>query len=308
MLELDAGMPLDWLAADLASSGHDLEEGDEFDDLTQIEEVVSRIRPDEVPRWAWAEVGAVARDALVPKSIVGKDDRSAVQNTRVEPYKTVVRLFIQYAKGGPQSACSGTLIGLDAVLTAAHCVYNSSRNAKGYAYAVTVVPALQLKVPRPSSGKLYDAPFGSATGKKLFVPSAYRATEEDRWNRIEHDYAVVRLNASFDRVGTKVFDVMPNPLDMAATLIGYHSDKSDSMRMYVSHDQVRKVLGNGTFNHYMDMMPGASGSPIVGAGGWDNKVFGINSSQLEGEKVYNVATAITSANRPVIANWAVRTL
>jgi glutamyl endopeptidase len=307
-LDADAGVVVDWRAVDLASTGHDLDEGDPIGELSQVHDVVSRVPSEHVPPAAFAELEAAARDAFIAKSIIGKDNRRAVSDTGTEPYKTVVRLFVQREQGGGHAACSGTLIAPDAVLTAAHCVYDSKLSPKGYAYSVTAVPALELKVPRPTSGKPYEAPFGSASGKKLFVPSQYVSTERNLWNRIEHDYAVVRLKSSFGRVGTKAFGVMPNPLNVAASLIGYHFDKNDALQMYESHDQIRKVLGNGTLNHYMDMRPGASGGPIVGAGGWENKVFAINSSELEGIKPYNIATAITTSNRPVIATWSVRAL
>ena len=118
----------------------------------------------------------------------------------------------------------------------------------------------------------------------------------------------MRLKSSRGAAGTKTFGVMPSPLNKPATLIGYHGDKDGGLRQYTSQDKVRKVLGNGTFNHYMDMTHGASGSGITGTGAWQDKIFGINSSQIEGVTPYNIAATITNGTYRVIVDWAVRPL
>lgn len=290
------------------SDGHDLVDAEPSLELAEATDDVSIVRRVLLPADVKAELEAFESDHLISKAIVGMEDRVAVEDTRVAPFRTVVKLFVQYQEGGKVRGCSGSLIGPDAVLTAAHCVFNSSRAVPGYAYAVTVVPALYPKTPLPPRSTKYEAPFGRASGRKVFVPSGYITNEANAWNRIPYDYAVVRLKTSLGKVGAKPFGVMPSPLGMVARLIGYHADKDAGLRMYSSKDKVRKVLGNGTFNHYMDMDKGSSGSGITGAGGWEDKIFGVNSSEVEGATPYNIATTITDDVHATIADWAIRPL
>jgi V8-like Glu-specific endopeptidase len=293
---------------DLRSYGHDLVDSHAVPDEIETFDDISVVPRAQLPRDVLAELLALENDQLIEKARVGAEDRVPVENTRIAPYRTVVKLFTSYAAGGKARGCSGTLIAPDAVLTAAHCVFNSARATPGYAYSITIVPGMYPKDPLPAQGTRYEAPFGTAAGSKIFVPSGYIKNEANKWNRIPYDYAIVRLKRSLGAVGTKSFGVMPSPLHKVARLIGYHGDKEKGLRMHSSRDQVRKVLGNGTFNHYIDMEEGASGSGITGGGGWEDKIFGINSSEVEGSTPYNIATTIVDANLAVITQWAVRPL
>lgn len=311
MAALDVVQPSGGVAdeRDLQFDGHDLVDTHALPDEAEVFDDISVVPRAQLPPDVLAQVLDLERgQQLIAKARVGAEDRVAVENTRVAPYRTVVKLFTTYAAGAKARGCSGTLIAPDAVLTAAHCVFNSARATPGYAYSITVVPGMYPKTPLPTQGTRYEAPFGTAAGSKIFVPSGYIKNELNKWNRIPYDYAIVRLKRSLGSVGTKGFGVMPSPLHKVARLIGYHGDKEKGLRMHSSRDRVRKVLGNGTFNHYIDMEQGASGSGITGEGGWEDTIFGINSAEVEGSTPYNIATTITDANLAVITQWAVRPL
>jgi V8-like Glu-specific endopeptidase len=258
----------------------------------------SVVDPSLVPPEVLAELNA----SLVPKAIVGKDTRSPVAKTKIAPYKAVVRLFTRFVKGGGTWGCTGIMIASDAVLTAAHCVYDSiEAPVTGYAYSVSVVPGLYPKSPRPTSGVVYNAPFGVGYGKKLHVAPRYPANEADAWNRIAHDYAVIRLQAPIARAGARSYAARNDLLEQPVAMLGYHGDLSQALRMHESKDRVRKVLANGTFNHYLDEAKQSSGSGIALQG--TNTIVGIHSSSIDGTNPYNIASTLTAEKVRYIAGW-----
>lgn len=234
-----------------------------------------------------------------------QDSRVLVKNTRVEPYNTVVKLAIKFLKHGNPGHCSGTLIATDAVLTAAHCVFDTKRSLTGYAYSVTAVPALYPKDPLPTSGTRFNAPFGTGYGGKLFVPGRYIASESDKYRSIPHDYAVVRLKSPLNVVSLRKYGVLDDIMGQPTVLRAYHADKLSALQMYESQDQVRQVVKLGFFNHYTDSKLGSSGAGIVGTGAWANKVYAINSTEdaRQGKSPYNMAAPITLEVYRTVSQW-----
>lgn len=291
---------------DLQNEGHELHANDIGEDFSTVEEDISLVRRADVPPEALDELDRAAKERLIPKDLIGDTDgRSPVADSTTAPYRSIVKIYTRYTEGGALYGCSGSLIAPDAVLTAAHCVFNSTRVARGYAYSVTVVPGSYPKSPLPASGTRYESPFGSSAGKKLFVPSAYIDKESNSWNKVPYDYAVIRLKASLGAVGTRPFGVLQSPLGQRAVVTGYHKDLEKGLRQYTSRDQIRKVFDVGVLSHYADTEHGASGSGITGAGAWADKIFAVHSSGFES---YNAAAAITKNNHPVIVDWALRAL
>jgi len=300
--EADAAVSDDEKRADLESDGYELEAIEQLPALGAPEESV--VDPQDVPD----EVMTELREQIIDKAIVGADNRAIVRNSRVTPFKAVVQVLAQWKKGEAGIPCTGTMVAGDAVLTAAHCLYNSTRTANGFPYSVSVVPGLYPKSPLPASGVQYNTPFGVGYAKKLFVPDRFKSTDQDAWSRIPFDYAVIRLKAAIPNAGTRSFGVLEDLLSAPAVLDGYHEDKQDCLQMYESKDRVRKVLADGSFNHFTDLKPGASGGGIVGSGAWSNTIFGVQSSHIDEGNRYNIASTITESKYRSIKSWVTRVL
>jgi V8-like Glu-specific endopeptidase len=280
---------------DLGAVGHDLvvENGDpDFENAVELRRFIDDATID-------------PPDDLIDKAVIGADSRVPVKNTRVDPYKAVVNLAIKFLKHDPPGRCTGTMIAKDAVLTAAHCVFDSDKSLTGYAYSVTVVPALYPKDPLPASGTRHNAPFGTGYGGKLFVPSRYIANESDDHRCIPHDFAVVRLKAPLNTAGVRKYGVLGKLIGQPTVLHAYHGDKVAALQMYESRDQVRQVVKLGYFNHYTDSKVGSSGGGIVGTGAWANKVYAVNSTEdaRAGKTPYNMAAPITLEVYRTISQW-----
>lgn len=280
---------------DLRSAGHDLlaeEDEPDFDNAVELRRFI--------------EEGTVdPPEALIDKAVIGADTRVPVKNTRVAPYNAVVNLAIKFLKQGDPGRCTGTMIAKDAVLTAAHCVFDSKKSLTGYAYSVTVVPALYPKDPPPASGTRHIAPFGTGYGGKLFVPSRYIANESDKYRSVPHDFAVVRLKAPLGSAGVRKYGVLDKLMGQPTVLCAYHGDKMSALQMHESRDQVRKVAELGYFNHYTDSKLGSSGGGIVGTGAWANKVYAVSSTEdaRAGRSPYNMAAPITLEVYRTISQW-----
>ncbi|KAL3285371.1 hypothetical protein HHI36_019478 [Cryptolaemus montrouzieri] len=107
----------------------------------------------------------------------------------------ILALLIGHGKNGQKLKCSGTLIKLDTILTAAHCVVNLRRS-------IFAEPEAILHTPQGRR---------SIRGKKIFVHQKYHRVD------MQYDIAIVKLEESF----------LPSEASLV-TLPNYHENKEPS--------------------------------------------------------------------------------
>lgn len=308
------GEPGDWetegAAGDPAFEAFGGEDSADFEEAQTLDELMAR-QP--------VALGVELPDDLViEKKLVGSDDRVRIADTRVAPYSTIATLLVTFPAAAKPGLCTGSLIASDAVLTAAHCVYNAKLG--GWAKSIRVVPGAY-----PNAAGVTQAPFGSASALRGFAPDAYRAATTF-WAREPYDYAVVRIGAGLKNApGTRAFGVMTSPkVNRAITLAGYHGDKcaappcspsASSFIMHKSKDTIRELLPKGAakatlFNHYADSNGGASGAPIVADADFANTIFAVHIAGFRDINAdsWNMGVLLSATAVANIKSWMGRKL
>jgi V8-like Glu-specific endopeptidase len=231
--------------------------------------------------------------------VVGKDTRTPIRDTSVPPFSSVVLLRVTFPSTAKNTfhLCTGTLVSEDAVLTAAHCLHDSRYG--GRATAVTAIPGAYA-----AGGRQGTLPgIGSAGMRRVYVPAAYDDSAGYGYDLIPSDYALLWLDKPLGRkAGYREFGVLQSPLGRYAQMFAYHGDRcpggtqtcgGQPYAMHQSDDTIRRVLERGTIaNHYIDMVPGASGAGITSDGPDFGLVFAINVSERH-KPDYNRALLIT---------------
>jgi len=200
-------------------------------------------------------------------AILGDDERVRIDDTSAFPWRAIAWLELFDEGGQPSGHCTGTLIGPDALLTAAHCLWN--RDTGAFVRDIAVVPG--------KSGDL--EPFGFEWALNWWVPDAYiDSGGSDLW-----DWGVVKLNA--DGLGQSVgwFQVAQlttatlSRIDFQPAIVGYPADKEgdDASTMWGGiKDEFLRVGPHDLF-HEIDTFPGESGSAIFSANTSDMGIFGL---------------------------------
>lgn len=196
-------------------------------------------------------------------NIHGEDDREELKVLSEFPYSTLVNL----------NGCSGAFVGPDLILTAAHCVVKD--RASGIpGVAATVYPVNEVK-------------YGYKDGrwlKKSQVTQVYLgATIPDQGDTRVNDWAVMRIK---DKVTHYLgFDIRQfganDPRVKDLMLLALHQDKGNGE---IPHLQKRcSVISTWPGSNYLhdcDMMPVASGAPLIRKAGRDYLVVGVNTASL----------------------------
>jgi len=197
-----------------------------------------------------AAAGVRADD--LPLGIKGQDDRIAVDGRRY-PWSTIGRLT-----RGDGSLCSGVLIGPDLVLTAAHCLWNDTRQGWATTDELFFAAGLTDDLPTALSGVV-----------RTQWPREYHGPGDLSLDNSAHDWAILTLR---DPIGTRagwlgVSDLSPETYDRyrqaAPVLIraGYSVDRRATVHAHLGCHLVGWARP-GLLAHDCDATEGDSGSPV----------------------------------------------
>lgn len=205
---------------------------------------------------AWQNLQEAA--GVTAQTVFPPDDRIPVQDTTAAPWRSVAWLALYDRPGHLSGTCSGSMVGFNVVLTAAHCLYDG-----GYVDSVLVVPGAT-----PNS-----APFGVADAYRFAVPKGWGETG----NRL-YDFGLVFLDgAPFKNYASPYLTVAAVPdsyladPNLVIATAGFPGDKpAASMWFTAGFD----FSYDNTFLYTrMDAYPGQSGSPIYSLNQASNEVL-----------------------------------
>lgn len=172
-------------------------------------------------------------------NVFGDDDRTEVDASS-HPYSRIVQIA-----GG----CTGSFVGSNLVLTAAHCIEDQiGRNENGY-YIKNEI--------RIYAGQKRD---------DVAVATSARWGDIDSNRHSSDDWAVLRINKNlgdtYGYFGFKGHLYVNSSLNNGVSLLAHHGDLPWD-KLYSSSGRITYHYSSGKLYHTCDDTRGASGAPIV---------------------------------------------
>jgi putative chitinase len=229
---------------------------------------------------------------FIPFSIIGKDERIEVPDTRNFPARAIVQIRFTSKTDGLSRLCTGAMVSSNTVLTAGHCVHSGTASGAWYSN-FTIYPGR----------KKGTQPFGSCIAEKLNTISGWARAESFDEAR-QYDLGAIKLNCDVGRrtgwFNLKV--VKDNETDLPTIVQGYPADRTPAGQ-WISKDKIRQIQNLNVF-YQNDTFGGMSGSPVYTED--ENAIFAIHTSGLHGSEPwskYNGATRITQERLQTIMSW-----
>lgn len=228
-----------------------------------------------------------------PVQIIGDNNLIYIRDTTVAKYTRSSAYIDVVYPNGVKNFASAIMIGPSTALTAAHCVYNSSRG--GYAKTVTITPAKNMSL----------SPYGTATVTKISIPKSYKSP-----SNIGADIAILNLNSAIGKksgyMSCKVVagSTLIDSYNSAIELYGYPESGHVTMDMDENgNDKITKkgemwgMGGSATkvvgkiVQYDLDTIPGHSGAGLIYNGKY---VIGVNTGYSKTDPTFNRGTRIDS--------------
>ncbi len=269
-------------------------------------EPLSELESDETALEAMVEAGAgddedwelgIAEDegnllAEADYQVIGPDTRRRILSTKKVPFRYICKLEI--SRGGRNFVCTGTLVGPNKVLTAAHCLRQGSSRAR----RVRVIPGK-----RDSGRSRRSEPFGSAMSRRIHMPGRFRVAGDP------FDYAVITLATpigrrvgwwrriaawSDERVRRRKANTAGFPVD--------RHPRGD--RMFWTYNSISSVRGP-RMEYFHDTFGGQSGSPLWIRWRNNRTIIGVHSDRDDSATavVANIGVHITPRILADIQRW-----
>ena len=227
--------------------------------------------------------GSIDRGSQV---ILGVDERIRITNTASYPWRTIAYLDLYDSTGALSGSCTGTFIGPDVLLTAAHCLYDYDKGT-GWGSGISVVPG--------KSGTV--EPFGAQFAANAWVRPEWKSSGSNRY-----DYGIIKMPSS----------VIGNPtaairFSVTAAEIGRNAVRTKSRcRSKLNQSFSEKKGGNVTVQMTWTQMPGIwtqlRGAYTAGSGIPDVHWFG--RDQFEWIKAGWIADMSEGINWANVEPWA----